>query len=47
MIPVLFSAIWDPDGFFVELNQLRGAPAGTESAPQGTATAPPGTTPAR
>jgi catechol 2,3-dioxygenase-like lactoylglutathione lyase family enzyme len=31
-IPVLFSAIWDPDGFFVELNQLLGTPAGTESA---------------
>jgi len=29
-IPVLFSAIWDPDGFFVELNQLRGTAAGTE-----------------
>jgi catechol 2,3-dioxygenase-like lactoylglutathione lyase family enzyme len=31
-IPVLFSAVWDPDGFFVELNQLRGAPAGTARA---------------
>jgi catechol 2,3-dioxygenase-like lactoylglutathione lyase family enzyme len=31
-IPVLFSAIWDPDGFFVELNQLLGTPAGTESS---------------
>lgn len=29
-IPVLFSAIWDPDGFFVELNHLRGSAAGTE-----------------
>lgn len=29
-IPVLFSAIWDPDGFFVEINQLRGTAAGTE-----------------
>lgn len=28
-IAVLFSAIWDPDGFFVEINQLRGAAAGT------------------
>jgi catechol 2,3-dioxygenase-like lactoylglutathione lyase family enzyme len=28
-IPVLFSAVWDPDGFFVELNQLRGTAAGT------------------
>lgn len=40
-IPVLFSAIWDPDGFFVELNELRGAPAGTprEAAPRDTAPA--------
>lgn len=30
-IPVLFSAIWDPDGFFVEINQLRGTAAGTEN----------------
>lgn len=27
-IEVLFSAIFDPDGFFVEINQLRGPPAG-------------------
>lgn len=27
-IPVLFSSIWDPDGFFVEINQLRGTAAG-------------------
>jgi catechol 2,3-dioxygenase-like lactoylglutathione lyase family enzyme len=38
-IPVLFSAIWDPDGFFVELNQLRGSPAGTAAAPKDTAPA--------
>jgi catechol 2,3-dioxygenase-like lactoylglutathione lyase family enzyme len=38
-IPVLFSAIWDPDGFFVELNQLLGTPAGTESKPKNTASA--------
>jgi catechol 2,3-dioxygenase-like lactoylglutathione lyase family enzyme len=25
-----FSAVWDPDGYFVELNQLLGAAAGTE-----------------
>jgi catechol 2,3-dioxygenase-like lactoylglutathione lyase family enzyme len=31
-IPVLFSAIWDPDGFFVEINQLRGTAAGTEKS---------------
>lgn len=33
-IPVLFSAVWDPDGFFVEINQLRGTAAGTERKPQ-------------
>lgn len=31
-IEVLFSAIHDPDGFFVEINQLRGPPAGREAA---------------
>jgi len=30
-IPVRFSAVWDPDGYFVELNQLLGSAAGTES----------------
>ena len=29
-IPVRFSAVWDPDGYFVELNQLLGTAAGTE-----------------
>ena len=29
-IAVRFSAVWDPDGYFVELNQLLGAAAGTE-----------------
>lgn len=29
-IAVRFSAVWDPDGHFVELNQLLGAAAGTE-----------------
>ncbi len=33
-IPVLFSAVWDPDGFFVELNQLRGTPAGAAAGPK-------------
>jgi catechol 2,3-dioxygenase-like lactoylglutathione lyase family enzyme len=28
-IPVLFSAFWDPDGYYVELNKILGAPAGT------------------
>ena len=30
-IPVRVSAVWDPDGYFIELNQLLGAAAGTES----------------
>ena len=29
-IPVRFSAVWDPDGYFVEMNQLLGTAAGTE-----------------
>lgn len=28
-IAVRFSAVWDPDGYFVELNQLLGTAAGT------------------
>jgi catechol 2,3-dioxygenase-like lactoylglutathione lyase family enzyme len=27
-IPVLFSAVWDADGYFVEINKILGAPAG-------------------
>ena len=27
-IPVLFSAVWDADGNFIELNHLLGTPAG-------------------
>lgn len=27
-IPVLFSAVWDPDGNFIELNKILGTPAG-------------------
>lgn len=27
-IPVLFSAIYDPDGFFIEINKILGPPAG-------------------
>lgn len=38
-IPVLFSAVWDADGHFVELNRLLGTPAGV--APEGTAKQPP------
>lgn len=30
-IPVTFSAFFDPDGFFIELNQILGTPAGQES----------------
>lgn len=29
VIPVIFSAVWDPDGNYIELNKLLGAPAGT------------------
>lgn len=29
-IPVLFSAVWDADGNFIELNKILGKPAGTE-----------------
>jgi hypothetical protein len=28
-IPVRVSAVWDPDGYFIELNQLLGDAAGT------------------
>jgi catechol 2,3-dioxygenase-like lactoylglutathione lyase family enzyme len=31
VIPVLFSAIYDPDGFFIEINKLLGQAAGTET----------------
>jgi catechol 2,3-dioxygenase-like lactoylglutathione lyase family enzyme len=30
VIPVLFSAVWDADGNFIELNRIIGTPAGTE-----------------
>jgi catechol 2,3-dioxygenase-like lactoylglutathione lyase family enzyme len=30
-IAVQVSAVWDPDGYFIELNQLLGMAAGTES----------------
>jgi catechol 2,3-dioxygenase-like lactoylglutathione lyase family enzyme len=32
-IPVRVSAVWDPDGYFIELNQLLGQAAGTAPAP--------------
>jgi len=31
-IPVRVSAVWDPDGYFIELNQLLGTAAGTKAA---------------
>jgi catechol 2,3-dioxygenase-like lactoylglutathione lyase family enzyme len=30
VIPVMFSAVFDADGHFIEINQLLGAPAGTQ-----------------
>lgn len=39
VIPVLFSAVWDADGNYIELNKLLGAPAGSAaSAPAARAT---------
>lgn len=32
VIPVLFSAVWDADGNYIELNKLLGAPAGASAA---------------
>jgi catechol 2,3-dioxygenase-like lactoylglutathione lyase family enzyme len=34
VIPVLFSAVWDADGNYIELNKLLGAPAGSTPARQ-------------
>ena len=31
VIPVLFSAIYDPDGFFIEINKILGVAAGAAS----------------
>lgn len=36
VIPVMFSAVWDADGNFIEINQILGAPAGTTPAPAAT-----------
>ena len=33
VIPVLFSSIYDPDGFFIEINKILGTPAGTAKPP--------------
>ena len=32
VIPVMFSAVWDPDGNYIELNKLLGAAAGAAPA---------------
>ncbi|MBM4192727.1 MAG: hypothetical protein FJ196_06720 [Gammaproteobacteria bacterium] len=29
-IPVMFSAVWDADGNFIEMNKILGTPAGVE-----------------
>jgi len=39
-IAVRFSAVWDPDGYFVELNQLLGPAAGTEGRDESRPPAP-------
>ncbi len=33
VIPVMFSAVWDADGNYVEINKILGAPAGSTPAP--------------
>ena len=38
VIPVLFSAVWDADGNYIELNKLLGAPAGTAAKAPAAAT---------
>jgi len=30
VIPVMVTYLWDPDGYYVELNKILGAPAGTK-----------------
>ena len=34
VIPVMFSAVWDPDGNYIELNKILGAAAGTAATPK-------------
>ncbi|MFM7533483.1 MAG: VOC family protein [Rubrivivax sp.] len=34
-IPVIFSAVWDPDGNYIELNKILGAAAGAQAQPPG------------
>jgi catechol 2,3-dioxygenase-like lactoylglutathione lyase family enzyme len=43
VIPVLFSAIYDPDGFFIEINKLLGEAAGLTPATAAPATTTPAT----
>jgi catechol 2,3-dioxygenase-like lactoylglutathione lyase family enzyme len=33
-IPVLFSAVWDADGNYIEINRILGTPAGQTGAPR-------------
>ena len=40
VIPVMFSAVWDADGNYIELNKLMGAPAGSVAASVAPAQAP-------
>jgi catechol 2,3-dioxygenase-like lactoylglutathione lyase family enzyme len=37
-IPVTVTMFWDPDGYFVELNQILGTPAGSQPSPEAGAT---------
>jgi catechol 2,3-dioxygenase-like lactoylglutathione lyase family enzyme len=45
VIPVLFSAIYDPDGFFIEINKILGAAAGAPTPPTDSAKKIPAATP--
>ena len=44
-IPVMVSSLWDPDGYFIELNQILGTPPG--QAPESTPEEPAAEEPAR
>ena len=46
VIPVNFSAVWDADGNYIELNKLLGAPAGSMPPGSVPSTAPASSTPA-
>jgi hypothetical protein len=45
VIPVLFSAIYDPDGFFIEINKILGVAAGAPTPPTDSAKKTPAATP--